>query len=213
MIKSTLQLAIRPLARTVISPVKKSTVLPCIQLIDIRNIHITSNASKELRQGKEKLRVKPEKPYVAEGEGVTNISLISDSVDTLFPDISTPNKIFDDVPYNKLHIINIKTTKNNTIMTLTDHRGQVIITHSAGVEGFKNTRKGTNVAAQQTANVLGLRGIEKGIKTVRVRIQGLGPGRAGALKGLQLSGMNVVSLTDDTRVSWNPPRPRKQRRI
>lgn len=80
MIKSTLQLAIRPLARTVVSPVKKSTVLPCIQLTDIRNIHITSNALKELRQGKDKLRVKPDKPYIAEGEGISNISLTSDSV-------------------------------------------------------------------------------------------------------------------------------------
>ncbi|KAK1136042.1 hypothetical protein K0M31_000611 [Melipona bicolor] len=84
---------------------------------------------------------------------------------------------------------------------------------SAGVEGFRNTRKGTNIAAQQTAVTFGKRMLENGFRTVRLRIQGIGPGRMGAIKGFQLAGVNVVSITDDTRVSYNPPRPRKQRRI
>ncbi|CAK9831282.1 30S ribosomal protein S11, chloroplastic [Anthophora retusa] len=89
----------------------------------------------------------------------------------------------------------------------------IIMINSAGIEGFKNTRKGTNIAAQQTAITFCNRIIEKGFKTVRVRIQGIGPGRMGVIKGFELSGLNVVSITDDTRVSWNPPRPRKRRRI
>ncbi|KAF3423163.1 hypothetical protein E2986_12768 [Frieseomelitta varia] len=55
--------------------------------------------------------------------------------------------------------------------------------------------------------------LDNGFRTVRLRIQGIGPGRMGAIKGFQLAGVNVVSITDDTRVSYNPPRPRKQRRI
>lgn len=55
--------------------------------------------------------------------------------------------------------------------------------------------------------------IEKGLNTVRVRVRGLGPGRMAAIKGLQLSGVQIVSITDATRVSPNPPRPRKQRRL
>lgn len=55
--------------------------------------------------------------------------------------------------------------------------------------------------------------IERGYKTVRVTVRGLGPGRMSAIKGLEMAGMNIVSITDSTRVSWNPPRPRKQRKL
>lgn len=84
---------------------------------------------------------------------------------------------------------------------------------SCGVEGFKNTRKGTNIAAQATAITLSQRAIERGIKAVRIQVRGIGPGRMSAIKGVQMAGLNVVSVTDNTRVSWNPPRPRKQRRL
>ncbi|CAK9800260.1 30S ribosomal protein S11, chloroplastic [Anthophora plagiata] len=89
----------------------------------------------------------------------------------------------------------------------------LIMIHSAGIEGFKNTRKGTNIAAQQTAITFSKSILETHIPAFRLRVQGIGPGRMGAIKGFQLSGLNIVSITDDTRVSWNPPRPRKQRRI
>lgn len=69
----------------------------------------------------------------------------------LFPDASTPNKLFNGVPYKELYIINIKSTPNNTIMTLTEHGGRIVLIHSSGREGFKNARKGTNIAAQQAA--------------------------------------------------------------
>lgn len=57
------------------------------------------------------------------------------------------------------------------------------------------------------------RAINRGIKTVRVRVQGLGPGRLASVKGLQMGGLDIVSVTDFTHVSWNPPRPRKARRL
>jgi small subunit ribosomal protein S11 len=73
----------------------------------------------------------------------------------LFPDADTPNRLFNGVPYKQLHIVNIKSTPNNTIMTITNANGKVLLLHSAGVEGFKNAKKGTNIAAQQAAITLG----------------------------------------------------------
>lgn len=81
------------------------------------------------------------------------------------------------------------------------------------MEGFKNTRKGTNIAAQATAITIGTKIMERGTKVVRVTVRGLGPGRMSAIKGLQMSGLEIVSITDTTPVSWNPPRPRKQRKL
>lgn len=102
---------------------------------------------------------------------------------------------------------------NNTILNITDHKGKTQMIRSCGVEGFKNTRKGTNIAAQATAISISSRAIERGLKTVRVRVQGIGPGRMSAIKGLQMGGLDIISITDSTRVSWNPPRPRKQKKL
>lgn len=57
------------------------------------------------------------------------------------------------------------------------------------------------------------RALERGYKTVRVTVRGLGPGRMSAIKGLQMGGLNIVSITDTTPVSWYPPRPRKQKKL
>jgi len=69
--------------------------------------------------------------------------------------MDTPNRLFNGVPYKQLHIVNIKSTPNNTIMTITNADGKVLSLHSAGIEGFKNAKKGTNIAAQQAAITLG----------------------------------------------------------
>lgn len=212
MFQSILQSAIRPFARSMILPVEKLAVLPVINSIDARSIHLTSKVEKDLKIGKDKIRLKPMKSTAAAGEDSVAMSLSTETVQ-LFPDATTADTLFDNIPYKKLHIVNIKVTVNNTIISITDYRGSGMFLQSAGTVGFKNAKKGTNIAAQQAAQVIATNAMKEGIKTVRVRIQGLGAGRVGALKGIQLSGLNVVSLTDDTRVSWNPPRPRKQRRI
>nr|CAG4649701.1 EOG090X0DZ9 [Scapholeberis mucronata] len=132
----------------------------------------------------------------------------------LFPDRNTPNKLFDGVRYADLPICHIKSSPNNTIISLTDSTGVVKSSHSCGKEGFKNTREGTNIAAQATAITLSTRGVSMGYKTVRVTVSGLGPGRMAAIKGLTMGGMNVVSITDRTPVSWsNNPRPKKRRKL
>ncbi|XP_033356323.1 30S ribosomal protein S11 [Bombus vosnesenskii] len=213
MILSTLQFAVGSLTRSTILSNGKFTVLPYLKFTNVRDFHITSNTMREFRVGNQKIRSSETgKNVILEGELTTNINSASE-LSSLFPDASTPYKLFNGIRYDQLPIINIKSTPNNTIMSLTDYKGMGKMLHSAGIEGFKNTKKGTNVAAQQAAITFGTRILKSGIKAVRLRVQGIGPGRMGALKGLQLTNLQVVSITDDTRVSWNPQRPRKQRRI
>uniref|UniRef100_A0A1Y1NEB2 28S ribosomal protein S11, mitochondrial n=2 Tax=Photinus pyralis TaxID=7054 RepID=A0A1Y1NEB2_PHOPY len=131
----------------------------------------------------------------------------------IFPDINTPTRLFYGIPFKDIPICNIKVSKNNTILCLTDAKGVPKLTRSCGVEGFKHTKKGTNIAAQATAISIGLQAKEQGYRTVRVRVGGLGPGRMSAIKGLQMSGLNIASITDGTKVSWNPPRPRKAKKL
>ncbi|XP_055677049.1 30S ribosomal protein S11 [Lutzomyia longipalpis] len=149
------------------------------------------------------------------GEKVVDIdALISKSSRSqMFPDGDTANQLFNGILFKELPICNIRVSKNNTIITVTDHKGAVKMIRSCGMEGFKNTRKGTNIAAQATAISMSGKALDYGIKTIRVFVQGLGPGRMSAIKGLQMGGMDIVSITDGTKVSWNPPRPRKQRKL
>lgn len=131
----------------------------------------------------------------------------------LFPDENTPEALFNGVQFKDLPIVNIRVTKNNTILSLTNPKGEIQVIRSCGVEGFKNTKKGTNIAAQSTAITFCGKIVERGIKQARVTVRGLGPGRMSAIKGLQMGGLNIISITDTTRVSWNPPRARKQRKL
>ncbi|XP_011703279.1 PREDICTED: 30S ribosomal protein S11, chloroplastic [Wasmannia auropunctata] len=184
-----------------------------LSVITSRNICTTQLCGKEIRTLNEKLQVGQTSKYgLVEGETMPETTNVSQQ-EHLFPDADTPNRLFNGVPYKEMHIVNIKSTPNNTIMTFTNFSGDVLLLHSAGIEGFKNAKKGTNIAAQQAAITLGNRILEYGINTVRIRVQGIGPGRMSSIKGLQMTGLNIVSITDDTRVSWDPPRPRKQRRI
>ncbi|XP_012260645.2 28S ribosomal protein S11, mitochondrial [Athalia rosae] len=176
-----------------------------------RNLHATAKCQKA-EDKKAMLASLPPKDEGTAGEKSIQIDQIMSKTE-IFPDENTPFKLFDGTPFKDLPICNIRVSPNNTIITISDGKGEVHMLHSAGIEGFKNARKGTNIAAQATATNLSIRAIQKGIKTVRVRVRGIGPGRMSAIKGLQIGGMNIVSITDSTRVSWNPPRPRKQRRL
>lgn len=95
----------------------------------------------------------------------------------IYPDENTPTSLFYGIPFNEIPIVNIKTSPNNTIMSLTNAKGDTQILRSCGIEGFKNTRKGTNIAAQATAISISGKILERGIKAVRVAVRGLGPGR------------------------------------
>ncbi|EFN79273.1 30S ribosomal protein S11, chloroplastic [Harpegnathos saltator] len=212
MIKSALLLFKSPLLSNSVS-VSGAAICAFLNTITPRNICTTSLCNKKIRSDSGKLRVGKDSKYeLIEGETTPELLNINQK-ESLFPDADTPNRLFNGILYKELHIINIKSTPNNTIMTLTDCTGKVLTLHSAGVEGFKNARKGTNIAAQQAALTLGHRIREYGIESVRIRVQGIGAGRMSSIKGLSMTGLKIVSITDDTRVSWNPPRPRKQRRV
>ena len=107
----------------------------------------------------------------------------------------------------------IKTSFNNTIVTLTDKDGNVISWESAGSAGFKGSRKSTPFAAQVTADNAARKGMEHGLQKVDVYVKGPGSGRETAIRSLQAAGIEVGSVTDVTPVPHNGVRPRKRRRV
>ncbi|XP_018568531.1 uncharacterized protein LOC108908863 [Anoplophora glabripennis] len=180
---------------------------------NVRSIATGLARCREVIDRREMLRSLPKPDEGAVGEKTMDVDSAIHELTDRFPTIDTPNKLFNGVAFKDLPIFNIRVSPNNTIISLTDAKGVPKLLRSCGVEGFKNTRKGTNIAAQATAITIGSKALETGIKTVRVRVRGLGPGRMSAIKGLQMSGLDIISITDSTRVSWNPPRPRKQKKL
>lgn len=109
--------------------------------------------------------------------------------------------------------IHIRSSFNNTIVTITDDRGDVITSASAGSAGFKGTRKGTPFAAQMTASKAGKRAAELGVKQAAVFVSGPGPGRETAIRALQTSGLHILSIKDVTPLPHNGCRRPKPRRV
>lgn len=109
-------------------------------------------------------------------------------------------------------IANIHTTFNNTIVTITDQKGDTIAWSSAGGQGFKGSRKSTAFAAQVTAEAAAKAAMENGMIKVDVNVKGLGPGRESAIRSLQVAGLEVVSISDTTPLPHNGCRPPKSPR-
>lgn len=110
--------------------------------------------------------------------------------------------------------IYIQATFNNTIITLTDQQGNVLLWQSAGKVGFKGTRKGTPFAAQQTAAACAKQAISDfGVKEVSVFVKGPGSGREAAIRSLAANGLNIKMLKDITPIPHNGCRPPKRRRV
>jgi small subunit ribosomal protein S11 len=107
----------------------------------------------------------------------------------------------------------IKTSFNNTIVTLTDPEGNVIAWESAGAAGFKGSRKSTPFAAQVTADSAAKKGMEHGLQKVEVFVKGPGSGRETAVRSLQAAGLEVTSVKDVSPIAHNGVRPRKRRRV
>ena len=107
----------------------------------------------------------------------------------------------------------IKTSFNNTQVTLTDKEGNVIAWESAGSVGFKGSRKSTPFAAQVTADAAARKGMEHGLQKVEVFVRGPGSGRETAVRSLQAAGLEIISVKDVTPVPHNGCRPRKRRRV
>jgi len=114
------------------------------------------------------------------------------------------------VPVGHAHI---QSTFNNTIVTITDTTGNVISWGSAGLVGFKGSRKSTPYAAAQTADGAARRAMEHGMRQIEVFVKGPGAGREQAIRSLQAAGLEVSAITDVTPIPHNGCRPPKRRRV
>lgn len=110
-------------------------------------------------------------------------------------------------------VVHIKSTFNNTIVTITDKDGNVICWESGGTIGFTGTKKGTPYAAQLAAEKAAKKAMEHGMRKVDVLVKGAGSGREPAIRTLQAVGLEVRSITDVTPVPHNGCRPKKKRRV
>ena len=107
----------------------------------------------------------------------------------------------------------IKSTFNNTIISIADVHGNVIAWSSAGKKGFKGSRKSTPYAAQIAADEVGTKALEYGMKILTVEVKGPGSGRETALRALQAKGFRITSIKDTTPLAHNGSRPPKRRRV
>ena len=124
--------------------------------------------------------------------------------------IRTKKKEKKNIPSGVVHI---QSTFNNTIVTITDPAGNVVAWSSAGVQGFKGSRKSTPFAAQLAAEDAVKKAMEHGMKNVEVYVKGPGAGRESALRSLQAAGLNISVIKDVTPIPHNGCRPPKRRRV
>ena len=106
----------------------------------------------------------------------------------------------------------IHSTFNNTVVTITDSEGKVVIWKSGGTSVFKGTKKGTPFAAQIAAEQAAQVAIENGMKQIEIKIKGPGSGREASIRSIQATGLEVTRIVDITPVPHNGARPPKKRR-
>jgi len=109
-------------------------------------------------------------------------------------------------------IIYINSSYNNTLMSLTDEKGNVLAWTSTGSLGFRGTKKSTSYAASKTAEVLAKKAQKLGINKVEIVIKGIGAGRSATLKALVNFNLDITAIRDETPIPHNGCRPRKARR-
>ena len=115
--------------------------------------------------------------------------------------------------YDSNGIAYVKSTFNNTIISIADTHGNVIAWSSAGKKGFKGSRKSTPYAAQIAADEVATKALEYGMKILTVEVKGPGSGRETALRALQAKGFKIISIKDTTPLAHNGSRPPKRRRV
>lgn len=121
-----------------------------------------------------------------------------------------PRKQKKNVPNGVAHI---QSTFNNTIVTISDTKGDVISWSSAGASGFKGAKKGTPFAAQTAADSAARRAIDQGMRQIEVMVSGPGAGRETAIRALQGAGLEITLIRDVTPIPHNGCRPPKRRRV
>jgi small subunit ribosomal protein S11 len=110
-------------------------------------------------------------------------------------------------------IAHIKSSFNNTLVTISDKQGNVVSWCSSGVLGFKGSRKSTPFAAQNNVEIAARNAKEHGMRKVEVRVKGPGPGREAAIRALQAQGFEVTKIVDVTPMPHNGCKPPKRRRV
>ena len=107
----------------------------------------------------------------------------------------------------------VQSTYNNTLVSVSDRQGNVLMASSSGALGFRGAKKGTPFAAAKVGETLGAKAQEMGVKEVSVVVCGVGSGRESAIRGFISKGINITSITDMTPVPFNGPSPKKPRRV
>jgi small subunit ribosomal protein S11 len=110
-------------------------------------------------------------------------------------------------------VAHIQSTFNNTIVTISDAKGDVVSWSSAGASGFKGAKKGTPFAAQTAADSAARRAIDQGMRQIEVMVSGPGAGRETAIRALQGAGLEITLIRDVTPIPHNGCRPPKRRRV
>ena len=110
-------------------------------------------------------------------------------------------------------VAHIQASFNNTIVTVADMAGNVIVWESAGSQGFKGSRKSTPFAAQRAAEAAAKKAIENGMRQIDVYVKGPGSGRESAIRALQVAGLKINLIKDVTPIPHNGCRPPKRRRV
>jgi small subunit ribosomal protein S11 len=121
-----------------------------------------------------------------------------------------PRREKRNIPRGQAHI---QATFNNTIITITDPRGNTIAWASAGTAGFKGSRKSTPYAAQIASQQAARMAQDNGMRELDIYVKGPGPGREAAIRSLQAAGLTVRAITDVTPIPHNGCRPPKRRRV
>ena len=121
-----------------------------------------------------------------------------------------PKKEKKSVPRGRAYV---KSSFNNTIVTLTDPNGNVNAQSSSGANGFKGSRKSTPFAAQLAGETAARKAMDNGMQTIEVYVKGAGSGREAAVRALQATGLSVTAIRDVTPLPHNGCRPRKERRV
>ncbi|MEK7162408.1 MAG: 30S ribosomal protein S11 [Patescibacteria group bacterium] len=119
------------------------------------------------------------------------------------------------LPKKKLEsgILNILSTYNNTIISLSDPEGRVVLSSSSGAMGFKGARKGTPYAASKVADFMAERAKLIGLREVGIKVKGIGAGRESAIRTFAARGFDIQSIRDLTPTPHNGPKPPKPRRV
>src|SRR6187399_239773 len=167
----------------------------------------TSKADAPAKPAKKTAKQKKEQPAAAAPAASENLSLSGDNIDK--------PKIVKAKGSKNVHsgIAHVLSTFNNTIVTITDMKGNVIGWSSAGKVGFKGSRKSTAYAAQMVAQDASRQAMGHGLKEVEVLVKGPGAGRESAVRALQAVGLDLTVIRDVTPVPHNGCRPPKQRRV